>query len=232
MDKQEQQFRETISELRVAIAAVDVVTFAIVNDSLHVFLIPVHNPPHYPNMFGLPGGVIQKEESADVAANRHLNEKANLKDCYLEQLYTFSDPKRDKRSRSISIAYMALLGPDQQKKQTTSNGVWVPLDKLPTVAYDHADMIEVAIERLQGRLIYTNIIKNLLPKQFTLPELQRAYEMILDQSFDKRNFRKKFLSTGLIRDTGKTRKTSHRPARLYQFLKKELMIISEVFSAA
>ena len=100
----EDEFRKIVKELRIAIAAVDVVVFSIINSTIHVFLTPIHRPPHYLNMFGLPGGVILENESADDAATRHLAEKANTKGVSVDQLYTFSNPDRDKRSRSISIA--------------------------------------------------------------------------------------------------------------------------------
>lgn len=228
---EEAEFRKIINDLRVAIASVDVVAFSVVNESMHVFLTPVHRPPHYSNTFGLPGGVILQAESADEAASRHLSEKAHIKDVFLEQLYTFSDPKRDKRSRSISIAYLALLSPEAREKQLSSDGVWVPVEKLPSLAYDHAEIIKSALERLKGKLVYTNLAKDLVSKDFTLPELQRTYEIVLGRQLDKRNFRKKFLSTGLIKETSKTRKTSHRPAQLYRFVSNKAQIIPEVWAA-
>ena len=227
----ETEFRKIVSDLRIAIAAVDVVVFTVVNDVLHVFLTPVHRPPHYLNMFGLPGGVISDSKSADEAAHRHLKEKIQVEDIYLEQLSTFSAPNRDKRSRSISIAYLSLITPEMFEKQSSSEGVWVPIDKLPSLAYDHSEIISAAIERLKGKIVYTNIAKELLSTHFTLPELQRVYEVILKRPRDKRNFRKKFLNTNLIKEVGKTRKTSHRPAQLYKFSNKDIEIIPEVWAA-
>lgn len=228
---EEAEFRKIINDLRIAIASVDVVAFSVINESMHVFLTPVHRPPHYSNTFGLPGGVILQTESADEAASRHLSEKAHIKDIFLEQLYTFSDPMRDKRSRSISIAYLALLSPEAREKQMSSDGVWVSVEKLPSLAYDHAEIIKSALERLKGKLVYTNVAKDLVSKNFTLPELQRTYEIVLGRQLDKRNFRKKFLSTGLIKETSKTRKTSHRPAQLYRFVSNKAQIIPEVWAA-
>lgn len=226
-----EEFRKIVKELRVAIAAVDVVVFSIMNGTLHVFLTPVHRPPHYINMFGLPGGVILENESADGAATRHLAEKANIKKVSVDQLYTFSSPDRDKRSRSISIAYLALLPSDRYESIHNENGVWVSVEKLPALAYDHAHIIKVAIERLRGKIIYTNVVKDLLPNKFTLPELQRLYEILLERPLDKRNFRKKFLNSKLIKEVDDVRKTSHRPAQLYTFSNKKLEIIPEVWAA-
>ena len=227
----ETELIKIINDLRIAIVAVDVVVFSIVNDGIQVFLTPVHRPPHYPNMFGLPGGVISNDESADEAISRHLKEKVHLEGVFLEQLFTFSAPDRDKRSRSISIAYLCLLSPEMREKESSSDGVWVALKNLPSLAYDHAEIITTAIDRLKGKLIYTNIAKELLPKHFTLPELQRVYEIVLKRPLDKRNFRKKFLSNDLIKDMGKTRKTSHRPAQLYKFSSTKIETIPEVWAA-
>jgi 8-oxo-dGTP diphosphatase len=227
----EDEFRKMVKELRIAIAAVDVVIFSIVNDTLHVFLTPIHRPPHYINMFGLPGGVILEKESADDAAIRHLTEKANVKGVSVDQLYTFSSPDRDKRSRSISIAYLALLPSDKYENIQNENGVWVSVDKLPALAYDHAHIIKIAIERLRGKIIYTNVVKDLLPVEFTLPELQRVYEVLLEHPLDKRNFRKKFLNTKLIKEVNDVRRTKRRPAQLYTFSSNKLEIIPEVWAA-
>ena len=227
----EEEFRKIVKELRIAIAAVDVVVFSIINGTVHVFLTPIHRPPHYMNMFGLPGGVILENESADGAANRHLAEKANTTGVIVDQLYTFSNPDRDKRSRSISIAYLALLPSDKYESIQNDNGVWVSVNKLPVLAYDHSHIIKVAIERLRGKIIYTNVVKDLLPAKFTLPELQRVYEILLERPLDKRNFRKKFLNAKLIKEVDDVRRTSHRPAQLYTFSSKKLEIIPEVWAA-
>lgn len=226
----EEEFFKKIKELRISIAAVDVVVFSMVNNHIHVFLTPVHRPPHYPNMFGLPGGIILESESADDAAIRHLAEKADIKKASVDQLYTFSDPGRDKRSRSISIAYLSLVSPDKYE-DLSNKGVWVSVDKLPPLAYDHDQIIKFAIERLCGKIIYTNIAKDLLPKSFTFSELQKVYEILLNRTIDKRNFRKKFLNLKLIKKAKDTRKTRRRPAQLYAFVNQETEIIPEMWSA-
>ncbi len=231
MSRKEEQFRKKVTELRVAIAAVDVALFTIINKSLYVFLIPVNRPPFYKDLHGLPGGIIGARETADKAATRHLKEKALIDDLHIEQLYTFSDPDRDKRSRSISVAYVALVAPDQLTIGEKAEGTWFPINTLPRLAYDHDEIIKVALERLKGKLAYTNIVANVLPKQFTLTELQSAYETILNRKLDKRNFRKKLLSVGLIKEVGKQKKTTHRPAELYVFFKKGLTTIPEVRAA-
>lgn len=232
MSSREEKIKNTIAELRIAIASVDVVLFALVDGMVHTLLVSVHRPPFYIHMHGLPGGVIGPEENATESALRHLQEKAGVTEVHIEQLYTFSDPHRDQRSRSISVAYMALVSPDQFSTiAEKTGGRWYPITMLPKLAYDHKDIIAMALERLSGKLAYTNIISALLPTHFTLTELQQAYEIILSRKFDKRNFRKKMVSIGLIKEVGKKKKTIHKPAELYAFVKKELVVIPEIRSA-
>ncbi len=211
--------KNIISNLRVAVGAVDVVLFTILDDKLHVLLIPIHRPPHYVHLQGLPGGIIEHSESADAAVFRHLKTKLGVSGIQIEQLYTFSDPKRDKRSRSISIAYMGLITQDNASLKDKTEGEWFNIHTLPKLAFDHKEIIKVAVDRLKGKVTYTTIVSNLLPKQFTLSELQYVNEVILGEQFDKRNFRKKILASGLIAPTGKKKKTIKRPAELYIFTK-------------
>lgn len=212
-------YRKMIAELRVAVGAVDVVLFTITNGELRVLLIPVHRPPHYVHLFGLPGGVIGMRETGEIAATRHLKEKAGITGAHIEQLCTFTDPDRDRRSRAISIAYMALVSSDTLSESKDAVYAWVSLKKLPPLAYDHALIISTALERLQGKLSYTSIAANLLPKYFTLAELQVVYETILSEKIDKRNFRKKMVSSGLVKPTGKQKKTLRKPAQLFSFVR-------------
>lgn len=230
MINNEKQFRKAVAELRVAIAAVDVVLVTILDNTLQAFLIPIHRPPHYQHLAGLPGGVIGLAETADQAARRHLREKAHVSGTHLEQLYTFSDPDRDKRSRSISVAYVAVASPDRVSIGEQTEGNWVPVKKLPPLAYDHREIIRLALDRLRSKLSYTNIVANLLPKLFTLSELQTTYEILLNRTLDKRNFRKKMLSTCLLKEVGKQKKTGHRPAELYTFVQRDLVTIPEMKS--
>lgn len=228
MKNQKEKNKKNINDLRVAIAAVDVVLFTIIDDSIHTFLLPINRPPFYVDIYGLVGGLISIHESADNAVLRHLSEKAHIQKVSIDQLFTFSDPKRDKRSRSISIAYMALVSPEEFASFKHDKGVWTSLKKLPKLAYDHSKIINVAHERLKAKITYTNTIKNLLSKNFTLSELQHVYEIILQHKFDKRNFRKKMLSIGIIKEIGKQKKTMSRPAQLYTFIKKGIDILPEI----
>jgi len=206
--------------------AIDAVLFTLDQDQLKVLLIKINNGP-YQNKWALPGGLVQLNETLDEAAKRVLFQKTNIGDIHLEQLYTFGDLKRDTRGRVISVAYFALVShPNNYKVKTTpyySEITWQPIKNLPTMAFDHRKIIEEALTRLKAKIEYTNVSYSLLPKEFVLTDLQKTYEIILGKKLDKRNFRKKIISIGLVEKTEKKEKGKpHRPASLYRFVKREL----------
>jgi 8-oxo-dGTP diphosphatase len=172
-------------------------------------------------MWAIPGGFVNIDESLETAAKRELQEETGVQDVYLEQLYTFGDPGRDPRTRVITVVYFALLDSERLQVKAADDAVdvgWFSVYQLPPLAFDHEKILHYALERLRGKLDYTTIAFSLLPEQFTLRELQRVYEIILHKRLDKRNFRKKILSTGILEDTGaKKMEGTHRPARLYRF---------------
>lgn len=206
-----------------AILATDIVIFTIHEGKLKVLLIKMTRKP-YVGSWAIPGGLIAPDESADDAALRHLRAKTNVKDVYLEQLYTFGGVNRDPRGRVVSVAYFALIPSTHASLKTTTDyaGIdWFTIKNLPPLAYDHKEIIAKAVERLKSKLSYSTISYSLLPKEFTLSELQSVYEVILDRALDKRNFRKKVLSLGLMRSTGKKRRgDANRPAELFVFKKR------------
>jgi 8-oxo-dGTP diphosphatase len=169
---------------------------------------------------------VRQWESLDGAARRWLDVSLGCAGAYTEQLYTFGEPTRDPGSRIVSVAYIALL-PEAVERERI---VWFPYDRLPELAYDHASVARIARERLRARLGYTNIAYNLLPSSFTLSELQQVYETILGRGLDRRNFRKRVLSLGLLVPAGATRRGAHRPAQLYAFAELRPMVI-EMLSA-
>lgn len=220
--------KKILQKYQYVVVATDMVIFAIDNNELKVLLIKMKKQP-YEKAWALPGGLIKPTESLAKAAQRHLKEKTGVNNVYLEQLQTFGDPKRDPFGRVVSVAYFALI-PDIQltlKTTTEYGGVdWFAVNHLPALAYDHKAIIQVAQERLRSRLAYTNIVYSLLPKQFTLSQLQLVYEIILDKRLDKRNFRKKIAALKIIKDTGKKLTGyAHRPAKFYQFIKRSPQII-------
>jgi 8-oxo-dGTP diphosphatase len=216
--------------LRFAVMAVDIVTFAFIDGTLCGLVSPVDRPPHYVNTLGFLGGIVDASETAEEASVRVLREKGNVEKVYLEQLATFSAVDRDKRNRVVSVAYLGLIRPDVAASYTHTAASFVPVAKLRKLAYDHDDMLLTALGRLRGKITYTTIIQNLLPKHFTLSELQQAYEAILGTELDKRNFRKKILALDIVRETGKMQEgVKNRPAALYEFTStkiKELPVLS------
>lgn len=206
---------------------VDIVLFTIMNNDLKVLLIKRGREP-FKDVWAIPGGFVRINESLDKAALRELGEETGVKDVYLEQLYTFGDPGRDPRGRVITVAYFALVNADEfQLKATTdaSDVKWFSIYKLPEMAFDHKKILNYALKRLRYKLEYTTVAFQLLPKMFTLTQLQTVYEIIFNKKLDKRNFRKKILSLGLIKDTGKrTKGVSHRPAKLYSFTQKHAQL--------
>lgn len=210
-------------KLRFAVIAVDVPVFAVVDGELLALVSPVDRPPHYKNVDGFIGGLIDASETADDAVERHLRDKAALTYLYTEQLYTFSALERDKRNRVISVAYLGLVRPDTARTFSADNARFVPVKQLGRLAYDHNEVLQVALRRLMGKLEYTTIAQFLLPKHFTLTELQTVYEVVLKREFDKRNFRKKILSLDILKETGRMEEgVKHRPAALYQFTSSKL----------
>ena len=205
--------------LRFAILAIDVALFAVLDRRLCVLLIPVERPPHFLSMRGLPGGLIAPDETAEQAVARHLREKAEVSGVYVEQLATFSAVDRDPRGRVVSVAYLGLMPAEQAAAVPLTHGQhWAPVARVGRLAYDHDEILAVACERLRARIGYSTIARHLMPREFTLTELQQTYETVLGRSFDKRNFRKKLQDTGIVRATGKMRSGQpSRPAELHRF---------------
>ncbi len=208
--------------LRFAVIAVDIVVFGFIDEKLCVLVSPVNRPPHYINQPGFLGGLIKPSENAEEACIRILKEKAKLANVPLEQLYTFSDVERDKRNRVVSVAYIGLVRPDAAASYKHPESYFIPIGEAVDLAYDHDEMLEMAIKRLQGKLSYTTIVQHLLPRHFTLSELQSAYETILGKDLDKRNFRKKILALNIVNETGDMQEgVKNRPAALFEFISAE-----------
>lgn len=201
---------------------VDVVILTINDDKLKVLLVKRAHEP-FKNRWSIPGGFVRLSENLDDAALRLLKEKSNVQNIYLEQLYTFGDPLRYPNSRVITCAYFALLRSEDIVLQAEDNSEvsdvqWHTVEKLPPLAFDHKEIIEYSLKRTRERLELCPIAFQLLPKKFTLTELQKSYELILKKKFDKRNFRKKMLSSNILIEHNETTKVgSKRPASLYSF---------------
>jgi 8-oxo-dGTP diphosphatase len=202
---------------------VDLVIFTIAENDLKVLLIRRGGEP-FKGRWALPGGFVEIDESLESAAARELEEEVGVRNVYLEQLYTFGDPDRDPRGRVISVAYFALVDAEHQQIAAASDAAdaaWHSVFKPPALAFDHGKILDYAVWRLRNKIEWTTVGYELLPRKFTLSELQRVYEIILQKPVDKRNFRKKILAQGEIRELNETRAdVAHRPAKLYSFKKR------------
>jgi 8-oxo-dGTP diphosphatase len=194
-------------------------------DGVSVLLIKRKYPP-FKNSWALPGGFVLENESLEEAVQRELLEETGIKVNYLEQLYSFGEPGRDPRQRIISIAYFALVKSAlfQQLKASTDaeEAQWFGINKLPALAFDHKQILQVAIERIRAKIRYQPIGFELLDKKFPFADLEKLYTALLDRPIDRRNFTKKILSLGLLEDTGELAAGSGagRPSKIYQFNKK------------
>ena len=197
--------------------AVDIVVFCLRNSDLQVLLIQRKAEP-YRLSWALPGGFVEIDESLDHAARRELQEETNVSNVYVEQLFTFGEPDRDPRMRVISVAYFALVPVEAVTLRAGDDAMaarWFSLSDLPPLAFDHTEIIDYALTRLRYKLEYSHVGFKLLPAEFTLSELQTAYEIVLDESLDKRNFRRKILQAKILQETGEYRYGEGRPAKLY-----------------
>lgn len=199
---------------------VDGVVFGLDDADLKVLLIQRDLEP-FAGRWALPGGFVHLDETLDQAVRRELQEETGLTNVFLEQLYTIGDVARDPRERVITVAYYALVRlSDHQVQAATDarNAAWFAIDDLPRLAFDHEAIVAMALQRLQGKVRYQPIGFELLPPKFSLTQLQRMYEIILERELDKRNFRKKVLSLDILQDLDEVEQdVAHRAARLYRF---------------
>ena len=211
---------------------VDAVIFQITNSVLEVLLMKRPNEP-FKGEWALPGGYNAEGETTTKALHRIVEQKTGIDidtDLrYIEQLYTFDTIDRDPRGHAVSVTYMG-CGREIALRDAGAHVAFLDVDNLPDLAYDHVNIIAYARERLIAKLTYTNAVSAFLEKRFTLTQLQSAYEIIFGREFDKRNFRKKFLSLNLIHETDELRRDgAHRPAKLYQFNSQTLESLSRSF---
>jgi len=203
---------------------VDVVILTVRNKELQALLIQRDQEP-FMDSWSIPGGFIRLSEDLDNAAERILYEKTRVNKVHLTQLHTFGNPMRYPKSRVITVAYCALIRSDELELDSESGvGVkdiqWHSVYNLPSLAFDHKDIINHAISYLRDNVEHKPVAFQLLPKKFTLTQLQKTYEMILNKVLDKRNFRKKILSYNILTElTEVSKEGSKRPARLYSFNK-------------
>lgn len=205
----------------LASVAVDLLVFTIEEDRLKILTIRRQYPP-FAGFRALPGVFVRDDETLDQAARRGLREETGLEDIYFEQLYTWGAPDRDPRRRVISVSYLALV--DAQRLRGFGPGLRTTGAELADVqelltaedlAFDHRQIIACGRERLAGKVEYTPIAFSLVPEEFTLPQLQRVYELLLGKPLYKANFRKKIAP--LVEETDRsTSGDAHRPSKFYR----------------
>ena len=200
------------------LVALDSIIFGFDGEEMKLLLVKRGIEPDR-DTWSLMGGWLKPDESLDEAASRILFELTGLNDIYLEQLYTFGNPSRDPVERTVAVAYYALINVKDydQKISDTYHARWFSLHELPELLFDHGSMIENAIDRLRYKASSQPVGFELLPEKFTIPQLQKLYEAIYDTAFDKRNFSRKILATGLlIKLKEKQRGFSKKGAFLYR----------------
>jgi 8-oxo-dGTP diphosphatase len=207
----------------------DCVIFGFDDSQLKVLLIKLAVEPGK-GQWALPGSNILKDENLDIAAQRVLKELTGLDNVYMEQLYTFGDVNRFPLFRVVTVAYFALVKIEDYKPEPgpkASDAQWFSIKKLPTLPFDHNEIIDFSLKRLKQRVRSRPIGFELLPQKFTLTHLQNMYETIMDTEMDKRNFRKKILSMDVLVPVEKQKGVPHRAAKLYRFDKRKYDSLKE-----
>ena len=200
--------------------SIDCVIFGYENEKLKVLLIERGMEPHK-DQWALPGDLVSPNEALRSAANRILTSLTSLQDIYLEQFFTFGGLDRHPAGRVITVGYYSLVNSHNYEPIASSwakRTEWIDIDQIPQLAFDHTEIFEKAWNTLKHKVRHEPLLFELLPKKFTLLELQSLYEAILGEQFDKPNFRKKVLSTKFLMKLDEVQSNvSHRPAKLYQF---------------
>lgn len=213
-------------EFERPLTTVDLVVFTVRNERLEVLLVqrPSTAGEPFPGAWALPGGFVdtQKDATLEATAKRKLKEKTGVRTPYLEQLGSWGGAKRDPRGWSATHAYFALIPDDEntwQQDGSSPLAQWVAVDALPRksiMAFDHADILATALQRLRAKVEYTSLPAHLLPQPFTLPQLQKAYETVLGRAVDKSGFRTRMLAADFLEEAGAMDVGAPRPAMGYR----------------
>ena len=197
----------------------DCVVFGFDGTALNLLLIERGINP-FKGMWALPGGFMNMDETAEQGALRELHEETGVKDIYIEQLQAFTAVGRDPRERVLTIAFMAFVRQEKYEVIGGDDAVraqWFPVTELPELAFDHSEIISVALEKLRWKITYEPLAFRLLNKTFTMTQVQTIYEVVLGQTFDRRNFHKKMTTLGYIVATDQQARSNGRPSTLYTF---------------
>ncbi len=211
------------SEQTKLLLAIDCIIFGFDGENIKLLIIKRGMAPEK-NKWSLMGGFAGPREDTDQAATRILKQLTGMEGIYMEQLRAFSDPSRDPEERVISLVYYALIDLRQYKEQITEeyHPAWVPLKEIPELIFDHQQMVQEALRTLRYKAALHPVIFELLPDKFTLPQIQMLYSCVYDIEFDKRNFSRKLLSTGLlVKQKEKDRINSKKGAFFYKLDKSK-----------
>lgn len=207
----------------------DMVVFTIRNEALQLLLVKRGAAP-FKGRWALPGGFLKPDEDLESCARRELQEETGLAGFYLEQLYTFGALRRDPRERVVTVAYFGLIRSDAVTLHAASDAAaaaWFALQEQPQLAFDHAEIVQAARERLAAKLDYSTIGFQFLPEHFTMRELHTVYETVQGKPLDRRNFYKKWLASGELLQTAETRlEGAHRPAAVYRLRHPDQVLIT------
>jgi len=222
------------------LTTVDVIIFAIRNEMLHVLVEcrQAGEAEAGPGLCGLPGGVVDTSRDRDLVscARRTLSEKTGVSSAYLEQLGSWGSATRDPRGWSATHAYFALMAEEVGAASVAPGAQWVPIVGgriKPRLVFDHDDILAAAIQRLRRKVEYTSLPAYLMPAEFTLPELQRVYEIVLDRPLEKSAFRTRILASELIAPIARMRRGANRPAQLYRLQdRKDPVFFAKTFNCA
>ena len=209
-----------IHDYDVPLCTVDVAIFSLIDGELNVLLV-LRNEHPFKDKWNLPGGFIdqKKDKSTEAAAHRKLKEKTGLRSAYLEQVETIGEPKRDPRGWSLTVLYFALVDITRVKlSNVVKETKWVPLADIEKqkLAFDHKVLISKTMDRLRSKASYTALPIELMPKEFTLTELQAVFELILGRDLQPKAFRNRVLTAGMVEETGASKISGKRPAKLYR----------------
>jgi len=203
--------------------AIDLAVFGYQDGKLSVLLLNRNEEP-FKDSWTLPGAFVKMDESFEATCGRVLQTKLGIGQIYLEQLYTFDDLSRDPRGRVISVSYYALIHPKKFKIATgamANDVLWFDIKNLPALGFDHTEILALALKRLQSKILYYPVGFELLDERFTMGELHKLYECILDTPIDRRNFSRKILDSEYIINTGMKREgLKNRHPDLFRFNKK------------
>lgn len=202
---------------------VDAIVFGYNEGNISILLIQRKYEP-FKGQWAIPGGFVLEDESLEEAVERELKEETGVSINYLEQLYTFGNVDRDPRGRVVSVAYFGLIHPEGHTLEASTDAEeaqWFEMDKLPELSFDHKQIIDVAIERLRGKITYEPIGFELLETKFPFSDLEKLYTTLLGRPVDRRNFRKKINSLNILDELDeKISQGKGRPASLFRFNEK------------